>query len=180
MAKSLVDSHELEALAAPVCAEHGVELVDVRLQPEPGGAVLRVLIERLDRGAGVPDGQDRHPGGGASAESGAGVSLDDCTNVSRGLSRLLDDREDLIPGQYRLEVSSPGIERPLVKPRDYERFAGREVKLATKAYVSERKNFSGKLVGLRGDQTVVLADEHGTEIEIPFAEIQKAHLVYRF
>jgi ribosome maturation factor RimP len=164
MAKSLVDSHELEALTAPVCAEQGVELVDVRLAPEPGGAVLRVLIERP----------------GATVESGAGVSLEDCTNVSRGLSRLLDDREDLIPGQYRLEVSSPGIERPLVKPRDYERFAGREVKLATKAYVSERKNFTGKLVGLRGGDTVLLADEQGHETAIPFAEIQKAHLVYRF
>jgi ribosome maturation factor RimP len=168
MSRSLVDSHELEALVAPVCAEHGVELVDVRLQPEQGGAVLRVLIERLERDAGVPDSQ------------GAGVSLEDCTNVSRALSRLLDEREDLIPGQYRLEVSSPGIERPLVKPRDYARFAGREVKLATKAYVSDRKNFTGKLVGLRGEQTVLLADEHGTEIEIPYADIQKAHLVYRF
>jgi ribosome maturation factor RimP len=163
MAKSLVDSNELEALVAPVCAEHGVELVDVRLQPEPDGAVLRVLIERP----------------GSTVESGAGVSLDDCTHVSRGVSQLLDDREDLIPGHYRLEVSSPGVERPLVKPRDYERFAGREVKLATRAYVSDRKNFTGKLVGLRGD-TVLLTDEQGHEMAIPYAEIQKAHLVYRF
>jgi ribosome maturation factor RimP len=164
MPKSLVDTHELEALVAPVCAAQGVELVDVRHLLEQGGAVLRVLIERP----------------GATAEAGAGVSLEDCTGVSRALSRLLDENEELIPGHYRLEVSSPGVERPLVKPRDYERFTGREIKLTTKAYVSERKNFTGKLAGLRGDQVVLLTDEHGSELEIPYAEIQKAHLVFRF
>src|SRR5689334_12618316 len=98
----------LEALAAPVCAAHGVELVDIRFNREPGGAVLRVFIDR------------ERPEGTAG-----GVSLEDCQGVSRDLSTALDVDEDLIAGAYRLEVSSPGVERPLVKARDFERYAGR-------------------------------------------------------
>jgi ribosome maturation factor RimP len=164
MAKSHVDILHLESLFSPLCTAHGVELVDVRHQSEKEGAVLRVLIERP---------------GADCFEKGAGVTLDQCTNVSRAISHLLDEQEDLVPGQFRLEVGSPGVERPLVKRHDYERFAGREVKVTTRAYVSERKNFSGKLVGVRGD-SVVLTDELGNDIDIPFLEIQKAHLVFRF
>jgi ribosome maturation factor RimP len=165
MPKSLVDAQKLEALVAPACTALGLELVDVRHQVESEGPVLRVLIER--------------PGAESAPKGTGGVTLDECTAVSRAVSALLDENEDLIPGAFRLEVSSPGVERPLVKPRDFERYAGREVKLATSRIVAARKHFSGTLVGLRGDE-VLLTDGTGTEYAVPFSAIQKAHLVYRF
>jgi ribosome maturation factor RimP len=164
MSKVLADLAALEALVAPVCLAQGVELVSVQFGAEPGGAVLRVLIE-------LPDAE--------SLPKGVGVTLDDCTRVSRELSRLLDGHESLIPGNYRLEVSSPGVERPLVKPRDYQRYAGREVKVGTRAPIAERKNFTGVLLGLHEDH-IRLRVEKGEELDIPIQEIAKAHLVFRF
>jgi len=166
MSKTYVELETLEKLVTPVCAAEGVELVDVRLVPE-GGLVLRVLIDVLNAET-LPAGV-------------GGVTLDDCTRVSRSLSRVLDDTayDDLLPSHYRLEVSSPGIERPLVKPRDFERFAGRKARVQTKQVVAERKSFTGTLVGLR-DGLVVLRDERGTDLDIPFSEIAKAHLIHVF
>lgn len=164
MPKPLVDVAQLETLVAPVCRAQGMELVDVRHQLEQGGPVLRVLIE-------LP-GAEKLP-------AGVGVSLDDCTRVSRALSKLLDEHEPLIPGTYRLEVSSPGIERPLVKARDFERYAGREAHVSTKEPLSGRRNFSGTLAGLSGDQ-VCLRDSKGEEFALPLEQIAKAHLVFRF
>ena len=118
MPKTHVEIETLEKLVAPVCASEGVELVDLRLVPD-GGLVLRVLID-------VPNAETLPPGVG-------GVTLENCTRVSRALSPVLDDdaHADLLPSHYRLEVSSPGIERPLVKPRDFERFAGRKAHVQT-------------------------------------------------
>ncbi len=164
MPKSLVDPAQLEALIAPVCRAEGVELVDARLQIEQGGHVLRVLIE-------LP--------GAEQLPSGAGITLEDCARVSRALSHRLDQDEDAIPGHYRLEVSSPGIERPLVKARDFERFAGREVRVSTKVPYDGRKNFAGVLAGLRGDQ-VLLRDAKGDELAFSLGEVDKARLVFRF
>ena len=165
MPKTLVDLEALERLLAPVCDEQGVELVDVRYQAEQGGPVLRVRID-------VRNAESLPPGTG-------GVTLDDCTRLSRAASAVLDADEELIPGTYRLEVSSPGIERPLVKPSDFERFAGREARVQTNHAISQRKNFTGVLVGWRDGQ-VVMRDEKGVELDIPFSEVAKAHLVYRF
>lgn len=164
MPKSLVDAARLAELIAPVCKTHGVELVDARHVVEPGGAVLRVLIE-------LPQAETLPPG--------VGVTLDDCTNVSRGVSALLDQDDTLMPGHYRLEVSSPGIERPLVKPVDYERYAGREIRITLKSAISGRKNFGGTLGGLRDGQ-VLLRDPQGEELALPVDEVAKAHLVFRF
>jgi ribosome maturation factor RimP len=164
MPKLLLERDQLEALVGPLCTAQGVDLVDVRHQREPEGTVLRVLIE-------LP--------GAEKAAPGVGVTLEDCRRVSRALSDVLDADESLIPGEYRLEVSSPGIERPLVKPVDYERYAGREAKLAVKTPQNGRKSFSGTLVGLRGAE-VLLHDEKGEELALPLAEIAKAHLVHRF
>jgi ribosome maturation factor RimP len=127
--------------------------------------VLRVLIE-------VPDAHTLPPRSG-------GVTLDDCTRVSRALSQLLDEDEDLIEGEYRLEVSSAGVERPLIKPLDYANYAGREARLATTKPHEGRKNFTGTLLGLR-DDLVLLRDLEGEELALPLREIGKAHLVFRF
>ena len=165
MPKQLVDVAQLEALVAPVCTAKGVALVDARLQLEPEGRVLRVLIE-------VPDAHTLPPRAG-------NVTLDDCTRVSRALSQLLDADESLVEGEYRLEVSSPGVERPLVKAIDFEHYAGREVRITTKVPQDGRKNFTGTLVGLRGDQ-VLLRDPQGEELSLSYDQIGKAHLVFRF
>lgn len=157
----------LEALVSPVCVAQGVELVCVQFGPEAGGPVLRVLIE-------LPDA--------VTLPKEVGVSLDDCTRVSRELSLVLDQHEDLIDGTYRLEVSSAGIERPLVKVRDFERYAGREVKLSLKAPLAvsgNRKNFSGTLLGVH-DDLVALQVARDEKLELPLREIANAHLVYRF
>jgi ribosome maturation factor RimP len=166
MPTQLANQNALEALIVPVCEAEGVELVDVRHQIERGGAVLRVLIER--------------PGAEHLAKGTGSVTLDDCTRVSRALSAMLDADESVIRGAYRLEVSSPGIERPLVKQRDFERFVGREAHVALqRVEPGQRKHFTGTLVGLR-DGDVVLVDEQGEESRFPFDRISKAHLVYRF
>ncbi len=152
----------LESLAEPICRAHGVELVEVRMLRGRGRTTVRVLIDR-ERADGLP---------------GSGVSLQDCTAVTRDLSSALDMHEEELPESYELEVGSPGLERPLVKPADYERFAGREIKLRTRDRIDGRRNFTGRLEGL-ADGRVRLADAEG-ERAIPLEQVERAHLVHRF
>jgi len=154
----------IETLLGPICGDRGVALVDVSHRPEMGGAVLRVLIE--------PAGAEAHP------DSEVSVTLEQCTGVSRALSAVLDEDETLVLGTYRLEVSSPGIERPLVKASHYARFVGREIKLQTRQPVEGRRRFAGTLRGIQ-DDTVQL-DVDGQHIDISLTEISKANLVHRF
>ena len=162
-----LDSEELQktllALIDPICRANGVELVDVRYQRERGGAVLRVIIDR-ER----PDDAE-----------GSGVSLDDCTGVSRDVSTALDVHEHVLPsGAYRLEVSSPGLERPLVKLADFRRFSGREVAVRTRTAIERRRRFQGMLVGVF-DRDIEI-EQDGQSVRIPHADIAQANLVYRF
>jgi ribosome maturation factor RimP len=153
----------LERLIDPICRAHGVELVEVRCLREPAGMLLRVIIDR-----GVP-----------GLEAGSGVSLEDCTGVSRDVSTTLDVHDELLPSEgYRLEVSSPGLERPLVKLADFERFSGREVKVRTQTPIERQRRFRGKLLRVVG-QSIEL-DQDGKVLLIPHAEIAQANLVYRF
>ncbi len=153
----------LVELIEPICLAHRLELVDVRYQREPGGAVIRVV---LDRESEAPT-------------DGSRVSLDDCTSVSRDVSTALDLHEERLPaGGYRLEVSSPGLERPLVKLSDFQRFAGREIKLRTRTPIDKRRRFQGVLRGVV-DHTIEL-DQDGTLMTIPHEDIAQANLVYRF
>lgn len=141
----------VQELIEPAAKSFGLELVLVQYRRESSGWILRILVDR--------------PGG---------VSIDDCAELSREVSSLLDV-EDLIPGAYRLEVSSPGLDRPLVRPEDFERFAGKLVTLRTLVPVDGRRNFKGTLDGLQGDSVVIRIDEESYEIE--FAQIEKANLV---
>lgn len=151
----------IRAIVTPVCRAHGLDLVEARFAHERG-LILRVLIERA----------------GAGAEA-SGVSLRDCQNVSRDLSAVLDVEESVVPaGGYRLEVSSPGIERPLIVRSDYERFRGREAHVRTERPIDGRRNFSGTLQGIDGDFVRLGVD--GREVRIPHADIVKAHLVVRY
>lgn len=164
---------KLRSVIEPICRAHGVALVDARMTTERG-AVLRVLIERPSEATTAsPDTSDTQ----------SGVSLADCQNVSRDLSTALDVAEGVAPaGAYRLEVSSPGIERPLITSQDFTRFAGREVRVQAIRPIAGRRRFHGVLQGLAAERSpeTVRVQQDGETFEIPLADITKANLVYRF
>lgn len=162
MSRTNVIARALSELAAPLCARQGVELVDVRLATENGEHVVRIVIDR-ERTDGLP---------------GSGVFLEDCQNLSRELSAKLDEGADVIPGAYRLEVSSPGVERPLVRLADFDRFVGREAKIKVFEPIDGRRTFDGILLGTDGAN--VRIDCAGTTVVVPHDGIAKAHLVHRF
>jgi ribosome maturation factor RimP len=110
----------------------------------------------------------------AEPKNGRNMSLEDCSHLSRAISAVLDV-EDPIDGAYSLEVSSPGIDRPLVRPKDYDRFAGFEAKLETRAPIDGRKRFKGKLLGLEAQNVKI--EVEGAPLALPFEEIEKAKLV---
>ncbi len=138
-------------LAEPVILSKGMELVEVEWQRERQGWVLRLYIDK--------------PGG---------VTLGDCVKISEIVGDLLDAK-DLIHHSYHLEVSSPGLDRPLRKKEDFKRFAGDKVKITLKAPREGRKNFTGLLRGLEGEE-VLLETVEGEVVRIPYQEIKKAHL----
>jgi len=140
-------------IVAPSIAAMGYELVRVQLLGDRT-PVLQVMAERTDR---------------------AGMTVDDCTQISRAVSALLDV-EDPIDGTYTLEVSSPGIDRPLVALRDFERFAGHLAKVETQVPVDGRKRFRGALAGVEGDAVRLDLADDGT-ILVPHAQISRAKLV---
>lgn len=144
----------VSALVAPAIAALGYELVRVHLS---GSArqTLQVMAERADR---------------------ADMTLEDCTAISRHLSALLDV-EDPIAGAYTLEVSSPGLDRPLTRPDDFRRFAGHEANIETLRPLDGRKRFRGRLIGIDTDNVVRLAGGPEGEFAIPLAEVDRAKLV---
>jgi len=144
-------------LVEPVCASEGMELVFVEFQKESSGRVLRLYLESL--------------------VSDRGVTLEDCATLSRQVTGLLDAYMPEIDN-YTLEVSSAGIERPLAKESDFERFAGSLVKIRTAEPVSDRKNFKGVLLGVADGNVKLMAD--GKEFLIPYDEITKAKLVNEY
>lgn len=157
---------QLETIVEPVCRAHGVELVQVVETTERGEAVLRVMIDRP----------------GSEAASGSAVTVADCQAVSRDLGPALDVNE-VVAGRYRLEVSSPGLDRPLVKLNDFSRFQGRKIKVRTRVPLpdgrgGERKKFSGQLLGIEGEN--VRLEVEGTEVTVPHSDIAKANVVYEF
>src|SRR6266849_2237658 len=119
-------------LAEPLALAGGLELVDVQYRPEGGRIVVRLLIDR--------------PAGG--------VTLDELTRVSRELGDLLD-AHDAIPGRYHLECSSPGVNRPLLRPAHFARAVGRRVRLQTREPISGRRHFHGTLVAADADRIAV-------------------------
>ena len=136
----------------PTLEAMGYELVRVM---STGGRTptLQVMAERLDR---------------------VGMTVDDCAEISRALSAILDV-EDPIDGAYQLEVSSPGIDRPLTKPADFERFAGFEARVESDRLIGGQRKFKGRLLGLE-NEAVRLALPEG-ERTIPLTSIRKAKLV---
>jgi len=144
---------DIERIIEPSLAAMGYELVRVQLSGGHHRPTLQIMLERSD---------------------GRGMAVEDCEAASRAVSALLDV-EDPIPGAYQLEVSSPGIDRPLTRAKDYERFAGHVAKIELKFPIEGRRRFQGRLVGLR-DERVLIATDAG-EAALPVADIVKAKLV---
>ncbi|OYY75445.1 MAG: hypothetical protein B7Y40_00535 [Gammaproteobacteria bacterium 28-57-27] len=155
------DPFNLNGLFSPVAQSMGLELVGVEFH-SGSHAVVRVFIDR----------------------ELLGVTVDDCANMSRAVSALLDV-EDPIPGQYTLEVSSPGFDRPLFKLSDFARFAGELARIRLHRPLMgqqpavpgarPQRNFSGTLKGVDG-RDILLAVDDETTLRLPFADIDKAHL----
>ena len=102
------------------------------------------------------------------------MTVEDCAEISRAASALLDV-EDPLPGSYVLEVTSPGIDRPLVRPDDFARFAGFEAGIETAAPIDGPRRFKGRLIGVEGDEVRIEVD--GTVVPVPLASVKKAKLV---
>ena len=142
-------------LAEAVAAGQGLEVVQVEFRREAHGWVLRILID--------------HPGG---------VTLEHCQRMSEELGDHLDV-ENLIDHPYHLEVSSPGLDRPLTREADFTRFAGRAVRITTRDAVAGQRNFQGRLSGMDG-RSVVLDQAAGGRVAIPYDLILKARLEPEF
>jgi len=148
------DVATLDDLIAPAVSALGYELVRVRLTGKKR-RTLQVMAERADR---VP------------------MTVADCAAISRHLSALLDV-EDPIAGAYDLEVSSPGLDRPLIRAADFERYAGFEARLETELPIGGRRRFKGRLLGSDGDSVRVALDDVDQEVTLPLAAISEAKLV---
>lgn len=148
-----MDKHPLEDLLSPVVEKLGYELVRV-MTIGAKNPTLQVMIDRLD---------------------GKDVNVDDCAKVSRALSDVLDEK-DPIENQYSLEVSSPGIDRPLTKPEHFSRFVGYEAKVEMSVPVENRKRFKGKILAIN-PQNIVSFEMENVVYSLPFDEISKAKIV---
>jgi len=143
-------------LAEKTAASMQLEVVLAELKNEGGRQVLRVFIDQ-------PEGVSE------------GISLDDCERFSKRFSVALDV-EDWIPFAYNLEVSSPGLDRPLVKERDFQRFVGETAKVRTRSAVQGQKNFKGRILGVDGGR-VTIEEAPDKQVALEVADIEKANLV---
>jgi ribosome maturation factor RimP len=151
MEKIDIIREKVRELIEPVINAVDLELADMELSMMKGKAMLRVFIEK-----------------------DAGITIDDCALVSREVEAVLDV-EDPIPWSYVLEVSSPGLDRPLKRPEDFKRFSGSKVRVVTRAPVEKQTFFTGKIAEA-GDDEVVLLLPKNKEIIIPYNNISKARL----
>lgn len=152
-----MDLERIRAIAERVAGSEGLELVAAEWAGGAGRGILRLTIDR-------PEG---------------GVSHNDCQSVSEQVGAILDV-EDLVPGRYTLEVASPGLDRRLYRPADYERFRGRQVKVVLKRRREELggRRFKGELEGLA--EGVVRFRLEGRDLAVPYDEIERANLVPEF
>jgi len=148
-------ANDLWDLLEPVVNGMGYEVVDIEFRPHPRDGLLRIYIDHEN-----------------------GVQVEDCSSVSRQISAVLDV-EDPIPGQFNLEISSPGLDRPLRKEEDFERFKGEKVKIKLGMPTIEgQRNFTGKLLGVEDNE--VLLEMDGETHYLPLGGIDSARLVPKF
>jgi ribosome maturation factor RimP len=142
--------NKIKKLAESIAEQHAVEVVDIEFAGSSGKPVIRIFLDKEN-----------------------GVTLDDCGKFSRALSALFDV-EDPLPMAYILEVSSPGLDRPLKVMRDFQRSIGKLVRIITRAKIEEQNIFTGRITGVGGGNITLAFDDK--EIEIPFDQISKARL----
>jgi ribosome maturation factor RimP len=152
----------VRAIADRVAAGYGLEIFDVQFRREAPGMVLRVQLDRP----------------GPAAKEAESVSVNDCANVSRDLSAIFDV-EDVVPTAYTLEVSSPGLDRPLRQLDDYRRFTGRLAKIVMREKVDGQGFFRGTIAGVEGQDVLIDADDRRTH-RVPHAVISRANLEVEF
>lgn len=138
-------------LIEPSVTALGYELVGVEYLPQGKHSILRVYIDQAD-----------------------GIRVEDCQQVSRQISGVLDV-EDPIAGQFSLEVSSPGTDRPLFKAEHYERFSGEKAEIRLRTPLQGQRKFTGRLAGVEND-CVLLDMENGDQVDLPINDIERAHL----
>lgn len=149
----------VQALLEPLVESLGYELVCLELHGSGAHALLRLYIDSA--------------GDSTAGNLATGIGLEDCERVSREVSAALDVA-DPISGSYRLEVSSPGLDRPLAKPEHFRRYSGQQARVQTRLPVSGRRRFAGRLLGLEQDEVVIEVD--GISYRLPLAQIEKARL----
>lgn len=154
---------QIKATAERVVGAHGLELVDVQLTRESVGWVVRVTIDR--------------PGPAGTPEESVGI--EDCSLVSRELSTILDV-EDPLDRAYTLEVTSPGLDRPLRHEADFRRFAGRLAKLVLEQPVDGQTFFNGRIQGVENGEVVILVGKKERAHRLPLAGIKRANLDVEF
>ncbi len=147
------NKHHLQDMLEPVISELGYETVRI-ITIGQANPTLQIMIDRLD---------------------GKDIVVEDCAKVSRKVSEVLDEK-DPIKDQYNLEVSSPGLDRPLTKPEHFARFAGYEAKVETDELIENRKRFKGKIISIDGENTIRF-EMDGTAYAIPFDAVSKAKIV---
>lgn len=153
----------IRAIAERVAASRGLDIWDLQSRREGGGHVVRIVIDR--------------PGPAATADDS--VSIEDCEQVNREIGTILDV-EDPLPFAYTLEVSSPGLDRPLRGPDDYRRFAGRLAKVVVTEPVDNQKAFEGRLGGVEGNEDVLLEARNGRLHRLPIRLIARGRLEVEF
>jgi len=141
-------------LFEPVVNGMGYDLIEIEHFPNPKHGVLRLYIDKEE-----------------------GITIDDCSDVSRQISALIDV-EDPVRGQFNLEVSSPGMDRPLRRVKDFQRFTGSKVKLKTVMPLDGQRNFSGRL--LEADEESLTIETDTEEITLPMSALEKARIVPEF
>ena len=145
---------KVEEIADRVAHSEGIEVVEVELKGERGNQLLRISIDKPE-----------------------GITHADCELVSQQVGTILDV-EDVVPGRYTLEVSSPGVERKLMKPRDFERFQGKKVKISLHKPVDNQTYWEGTLAGYKDG--VVTLDTGGKRLDFPLEQVAKANLKFEW
>ena len=142
----------VKEIATKIAGESGIEVVHVDLAGTKRDAVLRIYIDKE-----------------------GGVTIEDCSNMSRSIEAVLDAEEDLIPSKYVLEVSSPGIERDLYSLSDFQRFAGQLAKVKTRTGVDGQKTFVGTIASIEGDK-ITIDDRTRGMVSFDYSDVDKANL----
>jgi len=148
-------AQKVEKIAEPIINNLGYKLVDVEFASEQGRLVLRLSIDK----------------------EGGGMTIDDCELISRAVEDVIE-AEGAVGMRYNLEVSSPGLDRPLKTKKDFEKYRGKEIRLKTREPIEGRSNYKGVIEGLEGDKIYMIVD--GMKLEIPIDLVSKARLVPDF